>query len=144
MVIGTAGEDVAARAAWREGGAPLGCRSSMAETVYKIMSRASLAEARKTGRFDGSDDDIRDGFIHLSAASQVAGTLEKHFPGAADLVLLAVQTARLGDCLKWEPSRGGELFPHLYAPLDLAHVLWIKDLSLSKLGRHQLPAEVAS
>ncbi len=116
----------------------------MAETVYKIMSRASLAAARIAGRFDGSADDIRDGFIHRSVASQLAGTLEKHFPGEADLLLLAVEATLLGNRLKWEPSRGGELFPHLYAPLELEHVLWIKELPLGEDRRHELPAEVAT
>jgi uncharacterized protein (DUF952 family) len=116
----------------------------MNEIIYKIMSRASLAEARKAGPFDGSADDLRDGFIHLSTGPQVAGTLEKHFPGEADLVLLAVETTLVGDRLKWEPSRGGDLFPHLYAPLELDNVLWIKDLPLGEDGRHQIPPEVAS
>src|SRR5688500_14861957 len=114
MPLVEAGRRGCGRRAWRGGGAPLGCRSSMHEIIYKIMSRASLAEARKAGRFDGSADDLRDGFIHLSTGPQVAGTLEKHFPGEADLVLLAVETTLVGDRLKWEPSRGGDLFPHLY------------------------------
>ena len=98
----------------------------MSEPVYKICSRAALEEARKSGRFDGSADDARDGFIHLSAASQVSGTLAKYFAGQCGLVLLAVDPERLGDRLRWEKSRGGELFPHLYAPLPLTAVFWAK------------------
>jgi uncharacterized protein (DUF952 family) len=111
----------------------------MAESVYKICSRAALQEARKSGRFDGSADDARDGFIHLSAASQVSGTLAKYFAGQRGLVLLAVDPERLGQQLRWERSRGGELFPHLYGPLDLAHVISVEALELQEDGSHRLP-----
>jgi uncharacterized protein (DUF952 family) len=111
----------------------------MAEPVYKICSRAALQEARKSGRFDGSADDARDGFIHLSAASQVSGTLAKYFAGQRGLVLLAVDPERLGQQLRWERSRGGELFPHLYGPLDLAHVISVEALELQEDGSHRLP-----
>ena len=116
----------------------------MAETVYKIMTRPAFDEARRTGRFGGSSDDLRDGFIHLSAGHQVSGTLARHFAQREDLVLLAVDALALGDGLKWEPSRGGELFPHLYAPLELAHVVRVDELPLGKDGRHILPAGVAA
>jgi uncharacterized protein (DUF952 family) len=115
----------------------------MAESVYKICSRAALQEARKSGRFDGSADDARDGFIHLSAASQVAGTLAKYFAGQRGLVLLAVDPERLGQQLRWERSRGGELFPHLYGPLDLAHVISVEALELQGDGSHRLPEGIA-
>jgi uncharacterized protein (DUF952 family) len=111
----------------------------MAESVYKICSRAALQEAWKSGRFDGSADDARDGFIHLSAASQVSGTLAKYFAGQRGLVLLAVDPERLGQQLRWERSRGGELFPHLYGPLDLAHVISVEALELQEDGSHRLP-----
>jgi uncharacterized protein (DUF952 family) len=115
----------------------------MAEPVYKICSRAALQEARKSGRFDGSADDARDGFIHLSAASQVSGTLAKYFAGQRGLVLLAVDPERLGQQLRWERSRGGELFPHLYGPLDLAHVISVEALELQGDGSHRLPEGIA-
>jgi uncharacterized protein (DUF952 family) len=115
----------------------------MSEPVYKICDEAALQGARSKGRFEGSPDDLRDGFIHLSAGAQVAGTLATHFAGRDDLLLLAVDTERLGDRLRWEPSRGGDLFPHLYGPLDLAHVLFIEALPLQDDGRHRLPAGVA-
>jgi uncharacterized protein (DUF952 family) len=115
----------------------------MAEPVYKICPEAALQEARRCGRFDGSADDRRDGFIHLSTGSQVAGTLAKYFAGRRDLVLLAVDPERLGDRLRWEQSRGGELFPHLYGPLDLAHVISVEALELQEDGSHRLPEGIA-
>jgi uncharacterized protein (DUF952 family) len=115
----------------------------MAEPVYKICSRVALEEARRGGRFDGSADDHRDGFIHLSAGSQVAGTLAQYFAGQRELVLLTVEPERLGERLRWEQSRGGELFPHLYGPLDLAHVISVEALELQEDGSHRLPEGIA-
>jgi uncharacterized protein (DUF952 family) len=115
----------------------------MTEPVYKICSGAALQEARRSGRFEGSADDARDGFIHLSAGSQVPGTLAKYFAGQHDLVLLAVDAERLGASLRWEPSRGGELFPHLYGALDLDHVISVEALPLQEDGSFRLPAGVA-
>ncbi len=90
--------------------------------VFKILTADQWSAMRALGRFDGSPADLADGFIHLSAADQVAGTAAKHFAGQEGLMLLTVDTDRLGSALRWEPSRGGALFPHLYAPLDLADV----------------------
>ncbi|HEU0016949.1 MAG TPA: DUF952 domain-containing protein [Methyloceanibacter sp.] len=115
----------------------------MSEPVYKICSSAMLQEARGLGRFEGSADDARDGFIHLSAGRQVAGTLAKYFAGQHDLVLLAIDPDRLGENLRWEKSRGGELFPHLYGPLDLDHVISVEPLLLQDEGSHRLPEGVA-
>jgi uncharacterized protein (DUF952 family) len=111
----------------------------MAEPVYKVLSEAAFEKAALKGHFAGSADDLRDGFIHLSAAHQLAGTLVKHFAGQEWLVLLALDARRLGADLKWEASRGGGLFPHLYAPLDLAAMLWAEPLVLGPDGRHVLP-----
>ncbi|HZP09323.1 DUF952 domain-containing protein [Methyloceanibacter sp.] len=108
-------------------------------TVYKVMTRADLAEAKAKGRFDGSADDLRDGFIHLSAADQLEGTLAKHFAGREDLVLLAMDSERLGERLQWEPSRGGALFPHLYGPLEFDALLWDEPLPIGQNGQHLLP-----
>jgi len=88
--------------------------------VFKILPAADWMQACVTGRFEGSSDDARDGFIHLSSGDQVAGTLAKHFNGHTDLVLVAFETEALGPDLKWEVSRGGAAFPHLYAPLPTA------------------------
>ena len=88
--------------------------------VYKICDRAEWRAAWDEGVYRGSADDARDGFIHFSSAEQVAATRAKHFAGRRNLVLVAVRADELGDALKWEPSRGGALFPHLYGflPLD--------------------------
>jgi uncharacterized protein (DUF952 family) len=114
----------------------------MAEPIYKVLTEAAFTEAWSQERFEGSADDVRDGFIHFSAAHQLEATLGKHFAGQEGLVLLAVDAGRLGAELKWEASRGGALFPHLYAPLDLAAVLWVEPLPLGQDGRHILPEGV--
>ncbi len=114
----------------------------MAEPVYKVLSETAFKEAERKGRFTGSADDSRDGFIHLSAAHQLEGTLASHFAGQAGLILLAVDPDWLGPALKWERSRGGALFPHLYAPLDLAAVLWVEPLPLGPDRHHILPEGV--
>jgi len=119
-------------------------RRSMAEPVYKICPEGALEEARKSGRFHGSADDARDGFIHLSAGHQVTGTLATHFVGQTNLVLIAIDPERLGERLRWETSRGGELFPHLYGPLDLAHVISVEPLAVQEDGNHRPPKGIAS
>ena len=98
------------------------------------------ATAERAGTFRGSAVDLRDGFIHFSSAAQVAETAAKHFAGQHDLVLLSVDAARLGAALKWEPSRGGALFPHLYGDLDPAAVTKVDALPLGPDGRHKFPA----
>ena len=110
--------------------------------IYKIVDAASWRKALDDGAFFGSADDARDGFIHFSTASQVRATLARHFAGRPDLVIAAADSERLGDALKWEPSRGGALFPHLYVNLPVDAVRWWKPLSLKSDGVHQLPGEV--
>ena len=110
------------------------------ESIYKIMAAAEWAAAQAAGVYEGSAHDRRDGFIHFSTAQQAADTAAKHFAGQADLVLLAIDPAPLGDALKWEPSRGGALFPHLYAPLALSAVTAIQSLPLGPDGRHLFPS----
>jgi uncharacterized protein (DUF952 family) len=85
--------------------------------VYKILTRAEWAKAEADGAFEGSALDLKDGFIHLSDGAQAPQTLRLHFAGLADLVQVGFEAEALGAALKWEPSRGGELFPHLYGPL---------------------------
>jgi uncharacterized protein (DUF952 family) len=109
-------------------------------TVYKICPAALWRVAEREGRFRGSEVDRRDGFIHFSSAEQAAETAAKHFAGERDLVLLRVDVTKLGDKLKWEPSRGGALFPHLYGDLDPAAVTQVDPLPLGPDGRHQFPA----
>jgi uncharacterized protein (DUF952 family) len=115
----------------------------MADPVYKILAEAAFVAAKSEGRFLGTGDDLRDGFIHLSAAHQLAGTLAKHFRGQEDLLLLTLDADRLGPALKWEPSRDGEDFPHLYGPLDLAAIVKVAALALDDDNRHILPEGVA-
>jgi uncharacterized protein (DUF952 family) len=96
--------------------------------IFKILSRQEWEQALALGRFEGSAVDLADGFIHFSAADQWAETARRHFAGRKDLMLLTVDADRLGEALKWEPSRGGALFPHLYEPLDCAMVIEARDL----------------
>lgn len=106
--------------------------------IYKIFRSHELAAFRAEGTTDGAPIDVADGYIHFSAADQVAGTLSAHFAGESDLSLLAVPTEPLGDALKWERSRGGQLFPHLYRPLGSADVAWVRDIRTGPDG-HVLP-----
>jgi len=112
----------------------------MNESIYKIMAASEWAAAQAAGVYAGSAHDRRDGFIHFSTAAQVAETAAKHFAGQADLVLLAVDPGRFGDVLKWEASRGGALFPHLYGPLPADAVIRIDDLPRDANGLHRFPA----
>ncbi len=107
--------------------------------VYKVCPAALWNDAEQARVFRGAPVDLADGYIHFSTAAQLAETLAKHFSGQSDLVLVEVDTARLGDALKWEPSRGGALFPHLYGALDLTAVNRIAPLPLGADGRHILP-----
>jgi uncharacterized protein (DUF952 family) len=91
----------------------------MRTLIYKILRPSESAQAQAAGMFAGSADDERDGFIHLSTREQLRGTIERHFAGERDLIVLEIDASALGDALKWEPSRGGALFPHLYAELPL-------------------------
>lgn len=105
--------------------------------IYKIAPEGLWRDAIEQGSFTGSPVDVTDGFIHFSTASQVRDTAAKHFAGADDLVLVAVATTGLE--LRWEPSRGGELFPHLYDALPLTAVQWVKPLPLDANGSHVFP-----
>lgn len=104
--------------------------------IYKISARSDWEEAERLGRFTGAPVDLADGYIHFSTADQVRETAAKHFSGRSDLLLVAVDSAALGPDLKWEPSRGGALFPHLYADLPLSAVVWARPLPLGPDGLH--------
>ena len=106
--------------------------------IYKICERALWREAERAGAFRGAPVDERDGYIHFSTADQVTETAAKYFAGQADLVLIATEATALGPSLKWEPARGGALFPHLYGPLALDAVRWVKELPLGPAG-HVFP-----
>ena len=107
--------------------------------IYKICPASAWREAERQGVFRGSADDIRDGFIHFSTASQVAETADKHFCGERGLFLIAVDADALGNELRWERSRNDELFPHLYGDLDLGAVIRIFDLHTRSDGSHDIP-----
>jgi uncharacterized protein (DUF952 family) len=108
-------------------------------TIYKICERTAWRLAEQTGTYRGSVADARGGFIHFSTAAQLTGTLVKHFAGQRELLLVAVDADALSSSLKWEPSRGGELFPHLYATLPLTAVRWTKPVPDEVSGRRVLP-----
>lgn len=103
--------------------------------VYKIISAADWRAAESAGVFRGAAIDLTDGYIHFSTAEQAQETAARHFAGQADLLLIAIDADKLGDALKWEVSRGGALFPHLYAPLSLDAVTRVSPLPLRD-GRH--------
>ena len=107
--------------------------------IYKICPAPAWREAERQGIYRGSADDVRDGFIHFSTAAQVPGTLAKHFAGQPDLFLIAIEADDLGDALRWERSRGGALFPHLYADLDPADARSVLVLTLRADGSHGVP-----
>ena len=109
--------------------------------VYKIFRAEEQAEFEARGETLGAPIDLADGYVHMSTAEQVKETASKHFVGEDNLFLLAIETDRLGDDLKWEVSRGGAEFPHLYREMKLDEVLWAKPLPL-KDGRHQFPQEM--
>ena len=109
--------------------------------IFKICTRDIWEKTKETGEFPGMQIDIDDGYIHFSTAEQAAETAAKHFAGVEGLWLAAVEADTLGDDLKWEPSRGGALFPHLYRPLRLEDVVWAWPLPLED-GAHVFPAEM--
>lgn len=95
-------------------------------TAFKIFTADQWAQFETTGVFHGAPVDLADGYIHLSAAAQLQGTLDKHFAGQAGLVIAEVDLAALGEAIRWEVSRGGALFPHCYAPLPMSAVLKVE------------------
>jgi uncharacterized protein (DUF952 family) len=110
--------------------------------IYKILRADEWSALQSQGETLGAPIDLSDGFIHFSTATQAAETAAKHFAGAEGLWLLALDSETLGDALKWEVSRGGAEFPHLYRKMQLSEVLWAKPLPLVE-GAHQFPQEMA-
>lgn len=110
--------------------------------IYKIVARGDWEAAVKSGRYMGAPVDLADGFIHFSTAAQVAETAAKHFRGQLDLVIVAFDPDSLGPDLRWEPSRGGDLFPHLYAMLEPSKALWSAPLPLDDDGVPMIPKRV--
>ncbi len=111
--------------------------------VWKIAPRSLWEEAERQGQFDGASIDLADGFIHFSTAAQLRETAAKHFAGQDDLLLIAVDGPALGPDLAYEPSRGGDLFPHLYAPLPLTSVRAVIPLPRDAQGNHIFPEGIA-
>lgn len=107
--------------------------------IYRIIRETDWQAAQAAGAFTGTAHDIRDGFIHFSTAAQAAETAAKHYGNLPDLLLLYVDTARLSAPLKWEVSRNGELFPHLYGALPIHAVTQVVKLPLGQDGRHVFP-----
>jgi len=106
--------------------------------IYKILPRAAWEAAHRAGRFEGSPVDLADGYIHFSTAAQAQETAERHFRGQPDLVVLALEAADLGEALRWEPSRGGQLFPHLYGALAAGLVRAVTEAPLDAAGVPQV------
>ena len=107
--------------------------------IFHMCRKDEWDAARRQGEYGGSSQDRADGFIHFSDGSQVRASAAKHRAGQDGLVLLVVDSARLGDALRWEPSRGGALFPHLYGPLKTEDVAAVHDLPLGADGVHVFP-----
>lgn len=119
---------------------PAGAYSAvMTRLIYKIAEGEAWRAAERAGVFEGAPVDLADGFIHFSTDEQVRETAAKHFSGRQGLVLVAIDEARLGDALRYEVSRGGALFPHLYGTLDIAAAVWVKPLPVGPDGVHQFP-----
>jgi len=111
----------------------------MTGMIYHMCPAETWQEAVRTGVYHGTADDRRDGFIHFSTAEQIAESARRHRAGQAGLVLIAVESARLGARLKCEKSRGGALFPHVYGPLDPAEAVSVRPLPLGPDGEHLFP-----
>ena len=107
--------------------------------AYKVLLADEMAALERDGRFDGAPVDLADGFIHLSTAGQLTETVDRHFAGRDDLHVAAVDLGSFGDALRWEASRGGQLFPHLYGPLLLETVIAYGPLARDAEGRVRLP-----
>ena len=119
-------------------GAENGVQMAGPDLIYKVADRALVEAAEASGALHGAPIDLADGFIHFSTAAQLPDTLRLHFAGQGDLILLAVRVARLAD-LRWEPSRGGQFFPHLYAPLSMSAVVHSGPIAVAADGTVSLP-----
>jgi uncharacterized protein (DUF952 family) len=108
--------------------------------IYHLAREAGWRDAQRTGTYRGTAEDRADGFLHFSTGGQVAESAARHRKGETDLILVAVESEALGDALRWEPSRGGALFPHLYGALPVASVRWTQPLPLGDDGLHRFPA----
>ena len=114
----------------------------LSELIYKIVDAELWAIAHEQGGFAGAAIDLQDGYIHFSTAAQVRETAAKHFSGQANLLLIGVEPGEMKDELRWESSRGGDLFPHLYGKLSLDCVVSVDDLPIGKDGLHIFPGNL--
>jgi uncharacterized protein (DUF952 family) len=112
------------------------------DTIYKVVTRPTFDAAAGAGEFPRAPIDLKDGYIHFSTATQLAETLRLHFAGQADLVVFAVRTADMGSGLRWEPSRGGQLFPHHYGALARSAIGQTADIAVAADGSVTLPGWV--
>lgn len=113
--------------------------SEKAAVAYKVLTAEQMAELEADGTFAGAPVDVADGFVHLSTSAQLAETIDKHFAGQEDLHIAAVDLEALGEAVRWEPSRGGALFPHVYAALPLSAVIAYGPLERHDDGSIKLP-----
>ena len=113
--------------------------SDLPTTAYKVLTAAQMATLERDGTFAGAPVDLADGYIHLSTAAQLTETVDRHFAGQGDLHIAAVDLGSFGESLKWEESRGGQLFPHLYGPLLLETVIAYSPLERGDDGMVRLP-----
>jgi uncharacterized protein (DUF952 family) len=111
--------------------------------IYKIAPKALWQAAVDAGEFTGAPVDLADGFIHFSTAAQARETAERYFAGQRDLLLICLDNTQFGDALKYEVSRGGDLFPHLYGNFKPSQAIWVKPLPLGADGMHIFPADMA-
>jgi uncharacterized protein (DUF952 family) len=118
--------------------------NATSDWVYKIMPNSAWAAAVACGTYTGSPDDVRDGFIHLSARHQIEHTADKYFVGVPGLVLIAIAPATLEGALRWERSRGGDLFPHLFGDLPVGCAIWVRPLALGADGRVRVVETLAA
>ncbi|MBX2806061.1 MAG: DUF952 domain-containing protein [Hyphomicrobiales bacterium] len=116
----------------------------MDKLIFKICDQTEWTNVVAAGVYHGCDHDRADGFIHFSTASQLPGTLAKHYAGRDNLLLIAFDSAVFGDALKWEPARGGDLFPHLYGPLKTDLALFSVPVTRDAQGVHILPTEIGA
>jgi uncharacterized protein (DUF952 family) len=111
----------------------------MSELIFKVVTRQAWEQAVSAGRFVGAAIDLSDGYIHFSSADQLVETVRRHFVDQDGLVIVTVEASRLGDQLVWEPSRGGDLFPHLYGELPTALAMEVTELPMDEDGTHRFP-----
>ena len=119
-----------------------GKRLIVDETLFKVLHQSQWDDAKRAGLFSGCGIDLADGFIHLSSPSQIVETVRRYFSGHSDLLLLSIDASQLGDSLRWEASRGGDLFPHVYGDIPLAAVVSVATLPLDDEGSHVFPSSL--